>query len=254
MKTRTKVGIGALVALVLIVTFGLWARSAVRDFFYPVAPQMPAEVAEPMNEILTRLEQILQTNAPHVLAELQPGLRDPEITRLENQNGVKLPEDIRVIYRWHNGSLQATNGRPTAFLPIHRFIPLEEALTERPEKSAAKAGVLARMAYRVFAGHRDSWIALFSDGAGDGYWYDPRRPAAQGAVFYNFTETGSFVFFPSPKNLMAGIAKCYSQGVFHVKKDLLRRNWMKISSRPRRFGLNLEAAISADRTFYFLRS
>jgi hypothetical protein len=36
-------------------------------------------------------------------------------------------------------------------------------------------------------------------------------------VFYNFTEEASFVFFPSAKNLMAGVTKCYESGVFHVK-------------------------------------
>ena len=36
-------------------------------------------------------------------------------------------------------------------------------------------------------------------------------------MFYTFTEDNEFVFFPSPRNLMAGIAKCYEQGAFRVK-------------------------------------
>jgi cell wall assembly regulator SMI1 len=179
---------------------------------------MPDEVADSMSEILYRLDRILQTNAPHVLAELQPGLSEIEITQLEDQNNVRLAADVRAIYRWHNGSRQSTNALPTAFLPGHRFVPLDEALAEKSQNSGAKASTAQHAAYRLFAGHRDSWICLFIDGAGDGYWYDPKRGPGQGSVFYNFTETATFLFFPSAKNLMAGVSQCFEQGVFYVKK------------------------------------
>ena len=205
------------IAAVVLVALGFWARAGLRNFFYPVAPPMPAVVSEPMPEILARLESILKTNAPHVLAALPPGLSAGEIARLEQQYHVQLPDDIKAIYQWHNGSSQTTNFPGGDFIPTHRFLPLEEALAEKAMDSKGAAPLLQRAAYRIFAGHRDSWICLFSDGAGDGYWYDPKRKPAEGAVFYNFTEVGMIEFFPSAKNLMAGVAKCYEQGVFRVK-------------------------------------
>jgi len=219
MRTRTKIGIGFIVVLALFVGLIFWAKAGLSSFLYPVAPAMPPEVPESMTQILTRLEQALQTNAPFVLAELQPGLSDSEIALLERQNGITLPEDIKAIYRWHNGSPQATNNLPIDFIPTHRFMPLHEALAERSQLAKVEPTAAARLAHRIFVSHRDSWLSILSDGAGDGYWYDPKRAASQGAVFYNFTEDATFVFFPSAKNLMAGIVKCYEQGAFKLKQN-----------------------------------
>jgi cell wall assembly regulator SMI1 len=218
MKSWHKVGIGIVIAVIVLVGLGVLARAGLRSFFYPIAPPMPAVVSEPMPEILARLESILKTNAPQVLAGLQPGLSDGDISKLEQQYHVQLPDDIQAIYQWHNGSARTTNFLSGDFIPGHRFLLLEEALAERAASSAAKASWLQRLAYKVLAGHRDSWIYLFSDGAGDGYGFDPKRKPAEGAVFYNFTETATCVFFPSAKNLMAGVAQCFEQGAFRIKQ------------------------------------
>ena len=71
--------------------------------------------------------------------------------------------------------------------------------------------------YKALVGFHDSWICIFSDDAGNGYFYDPRRKESEGAVFENFLEEADYTFFPSAKNMMAGIAKCYEQGIFSVK-------------------------------------
>lgn len=208
-------GIG--IAVVVLILLGLGARKKMTQFFYPVAPAMPAVVGESMPEILARLETVLQTNAPHVLAGLQPGLSTAEIAKLEERYQVRLPEDIKAIYAWHNGSAGTTNYLSGDFIPIHRFLPLEEALADHVCSRPGLASPVQMAAAFFLTSHRDSWISLFADGAGDGYWYDPKRPAAEGAVFYNFTETGTYEFFPSAKNLMAGIAKAYEIGIFRVK-------------------------------------
>jgi cell wall assembly regulator SMI1 len=213
---RQKIGIGIAAAVAVVVVLGFWARTTLQTFFYPIAPPMPAVVSETMPEVLARLEAVLKTNAPHVLAGLQPSLSAKAIARLEQQYHVQLPDDIKAIYQWHNGSAGTTNHLGGDFIPIHRFPPLEETLMERALEGKGETLVQCA-AYHLLVEHRASWICLFSDGAGDGYYFDPKRKASEGAVFYNFTEAGAFVFFPSAKNLMAGIAKCYEQGVFHVK-------------------------------------
>ena len=219
MKTWQKVSIGIAGSMLLIAALAFWAVMGLRKTLYPPAPPMPAIVSQSMPEILSQLESVLSTNAPSVLADLQPGISPGDIAKLETQYHIQLPDEIKAIYEWHNGSVNNTN-RMSVFVPIHRFLPLEEALAERtastiPEKSP----LMLRVVYRIFVGHRDSWVCLFSDGAGDGYWFDLKRKPAEGAIFSSFSEDTSYTFFPSAKNLMAGVAACYEEGAFHFKKD-----------------------------------
>ena len=210
-------GIWIGIICIVLLALAVLLRFGVRNFFYPTASTMPAIISKPMPEILAQLEATLKTSAPHVLASLNSGLSADEIAKIEVQYDIRLPDEIKEIYRWHDGSLRATNFLSGDFIPTHRFLPLEEALAEKLASSPAKAAWLQRLACAFFAGHRDSWVSLFSDGAGDGYWFDPKRKPTEGSVFFNFTETGTYEFFPSANNLMAGIAKCYEQGAFYVK-------------------------------------
>ena len=201
----------------LLAALAFWARSKLKNFFYPVAPPMPAVVTGSMEEILARLESVLRINAPHVLDGLQPGLSAADISKLEEQYHVQLSPEIKAIYQWHNGARRTTTYVGDNFIPIHRFVPLEETLADNVAISKGPTTLVQKTVNWVFAGHRKSWICLFSDGCGDGYWFDPRRRASKGAVFYNFTEDASYVFFPSAKNLVAGIIKCYEEKIYRVK-------------------------------------
>jgi len=218
MKPWQKVILGIAITAFVAAGFGIWGLLRFRAFLYPLAPQMPAVVSEPMPQILARLESVLKTNVPYVSTNLQPGLSAERISKLEQQYHVQLPEEIKAIYQWHNGSVSDTN-RLIDFIPIHRFLPLEEALEDRAALAPQKVSFTQRIAYRLLVSHRESWVCLFDDGAGDGYWFDLKRKPAQGAIFYNFTEEASYTFFPSAKNLMAGLVECYAQGAFHIKKD-----------------------------------
>jgi cell wall assembly regulator SMI1 len=218
MKPWLKVSIGIAGSLFILGGLAFWTTVGTRNFFYPTAPPMPPVVNESMPEILARLEAVLKTNAPSVSTNLRPGISQAEILKLEQRYHVQLPDEIKAIYQWHDGSVSDTN-RLVDFIPIHRFVPLEEALETREAVAPEKASLVQRIAYHIFVSHRESWICLFDDGAGDGYWFDPKRKPAEGAIFSNFTEEASYTFFPSPKNLMAGIAACYEQGAFRIKKD-----------------------------------
>jgi cell wall assembly regulator SMI1 len=219
MKPSRIMAIRIIFSLVLVAGLAFMAKTRIRKFFYPTAPTMPAIVERPISEILARLEATITAKAPHVLESLQPGLTAEQIVKLERESGVQLPDDIKAFYQWRNGSTRPTNGMSNDFIPTHRFLSLEEALEERTLiKSQVKSATLVQnAAVKVFAGHRGSWISLFNDGAGDGYFFDPNRKPSEGAVFYCFAETTSYTFFPSVKNLLAAITKCYEQEVFHIK-------------------------------------
>lgn len=218
MKPWHKVSIGIAGSVFILSGLAFWGTVGVRGFLYPTAPPMPPIVSESMPEILTRLEAVLKTNAPYVSTNLRPGISEAEISKLEERYHIQLPEEIKAIYQWHDGTAPNTN-HWINFIPIHRFVPLEESLESRAALVPEHASVVQRIAYHFFVSHRESWICLFDDGAGDGYWFDPKRKPSEGATFCNFTEEASYTFFPSPKNMMAGVAACYERKAFHIKKD-----------------------------------
>ena len=206
-------------AVVLLIAFVVlvvaYVPRALRSFFYPPAPLMPAIVSKTVPEILTELELVMKTNAPKVLEQMQPGLSDAEIARLEQQANLKLPDDIKALYRWHDGC-RTLDPMLTGPVPGHRFVPLAQALGEFGVVSNQVAGGTSaqRAAYNIFAGHRKSWIQLFDDGAGDGYYFDPKRKPSEGAIFYCFAEDNTYLFFPSVANLLEGTLECYKQNAF----------------------------------------
>lgn len=243
MKRSRGMIIGIILGLALVVGAVFMARSGLKKFFYPTAPAMPAIVTPSFPDVIARLEKVLKAKAPHVLESLQPGLTTEQITNVEKQLGTQLPDEIKLLYQWRNGSARLTNGVINDFIPTHRFLSLEEALEEKSlvQSQTKSATLLQQGATNIFAGHRKSWISLFSDGAGDGYFYDPKRKPSEGAVFYCFAETASYTFFPSVKNLLAAITECYEKEAFHIKDgsnppqleanfDLAEKIWCEFGS------------------------
>lgn len=215
MKRRRILAIALLVLVGLFVFGALLIPRAVRRFFYPLAPPMPPVVSKSTTQILSELETTIKSKAPQVLEQMQKGLSDEEITTLERQAGIRLTEEIRTLYHWRNGS-PSKDPRIAGPVPGHRFVPLGEALglLTLQSNQVSQATPVQRAAFEVFAGHRRSWISLFDDGCGDGYFFDPNRKPQEGAVFYSFAEDVNYVFFPSLGNLLAGAVKCYDVGAF----------------------------------------
>jgi cell wall assembly regulator SMI1 len=197
--------------------FDFWAHRQARTFFCPQAPPMPGAVDRPMPEILRRLTLILQAKGPQVLAGLQPGLSAREIGKLERQFDVRLPNDIKAIYEWHDGARRSVTYAGDNFIPLHRFVPLEETLKNEAVEANRPATRFRLAMARTFFGYRDRWFCMLDDGAGAGCFFDLERKPSEGAIFCAFTEDNELTYFPSSRNLMAGIATCYGQGAYHVK-------------------------------------
>jgi cell wall assembly regulator SMI1 len=217
MTTRTRwIGIGLVVVAACIVWGVVSIPRAVGAFFYPPAGPMPPIVSQTEEQILVALESALKNKAPQVLSRMQPGLSETEITNLEQQAGVRLSDEMRQLYHWRNG--YATRD-PLIVGPIpgHRFVPLAEALGLAAilTNQVAKVSFVQRAAFEILAGQRKSWITLFDDGCGDGYFFDHKRKPAEGAIFYSFAQDRTYIFFPSLKNLLAGAVKCYEQGAYY---------------------------------------
>jgi cell wall assembly regulator SMI1 len=202
-----------LAAVVLILILAVPPMQS--SFLYPKPQGLPPIVDQPTEQLLARLQAVLETNAPLVAQSLKPGLSDAEIVALESEGGFHLSEDLRSLYHWHNGtSTNSTDG----LLPGHRFLPLGEAARERTllAQQVDSASLAQRVAFAVFAGHRKGWVQVLDDGAGDGYFYDPERFEADGAFFYHMAEAGYYVWFPSLRNFLAGAIECYESGAIKV--------------------------------------
>ena len=195
----------------IVVTLILAAPLMQRSFFYPKPRGLPPVVSQTTDQLLVRLQTVLDTNAPIVARALQPGLSDAQIAALEAQGEFRLSDDLRALYRWHNG---ITTNSKVGLLAGQRFVPLDEVVAERAlmrQQSGA--------AFRVFAGHRKYWLHVLDDGAGDGYFYDPDRTDAQGAFFFHFAEVGYYVWFPSLRNFLSGVIECYQTQAVKVAAD-----------------------------------
>jgi cell wall assembly regulator SMI1 len=204
----------AVVAPVVLSLAGCGNMLPLPPYHYPTASNMPPVVDEPMPSLLNRFEAVLKKKAPSVAEALQPGLSEAEIAKLEAEYNVQLPEDLRLLYQWHNGI--PWNSGPT-ITPLHEFYPLEHALKKHAElarQMEASDDNVTRMLEPTL-----SWIPLFQDAAGDGYTYDPKRVAEQGAIFDNFMETAEYTFFPSIKNVIAGFVECYDKDYYFIGTD-----------------------------------
>jgi cell wall assembly regulator SMI1 len=192
-----------------------------RSFFYPRPRGLPPAVAQTTDQLLGRLQAVLETNAPIVAQSLQPGLSDSQISTLESQGGFLLSADLRALYHWHNGmSTNSTIG----LLPGQRFLPLDEMVLKRAlnRQQLRSATTVQRAAYAAFAGHRKSWLQVLDDGGGDGYFYDPNRTDAEGAFFKHFAEGGDYLWFPSFRNFLAGVIECYETRAVKIAPDARR--------------------------------
>ena len=80
-----------------------------------------------MERIWHRIETWLGSNAPSMLQSLAPGATDDELLRFESELGRRLPEDVALSYRIHDGQREGW-GIPERFLYGDQLYPLSKAI------------------------------------------------------------------------------------------------------------------------------
>jgi cell wall assembly regulator SMI1 len=222
MKIRRSFPMIVATILIAILVLGLVAamslRRLQRAFFYPRPTNMPSPVTDDISAALRRFESALAKHAPEVLNALEPGLSDQEISAIGDRHGIHLTDDLKALYKWRNGSSSVAR---VEMIPGMRFVPLQEATQMRDDMrlEAASQPLAQRLAYEVFAGHRNGWMTVLVDGSGDGYFYDQSRRSSGGYFFYCFAEDGSYRFFPSLTNFLVGAAECYESDIFRRDRN-----------------------------------
>lgn len=201
-----------ILAAMLIVGL-LGGRALIRARTYPKPPAMEPVAREDLPALLARLDAWLREHAPAVADALRPGLSEDQIAALEAEGRLQLSDDLRALYRWHDGSDHQPGGE---LIPGHRFVPLADAVRERAviREQGRSMPLVMRLFDTVFTAHRYAWLHVLSDGCGDGYFYDPRRRRSPGSFFFNFNEDHWYHFFPTLADFVAAVVECFETGAF----------------------------------------
>ena len=121
-----------------------------------------------MEDVVARLERWLARSYPHKLERLAPGLTDEAIAACERQLGVTLPDGLRALYRWHDGTFDGQLGVDIigryALQPLQRAIGHQEMMNELLEQGS----------FKTRSWWRTTWLPILDKGTGDAICWDPR--------------------------------------------------------------------------------
>ncbi len=78
-----------------------------------------------MHDLIQKLDTYLSTARPDYYYELNEPLDDSQLDKLEAYYKIKIPEDLRTLYKWKNGQKQNCY---EALVNNSTFVPLNQAL------------------------------------------------------------------------------------------------------------------------------
>jgi hypothetical protein len=131
-----------------------------------------------VTDINTTLRAFEEEVLPRLAVQLAPGRSEEEIDAVEAKFGHRLPDDVRALYRWRDGSGMRSPDRQTWLAPLRGLLGLDHILSEAAE-------------LRVFAQWPNDCVPVLVDGAGgnglgvrcsDGAVFDLRDSRDDGAV------------------------------------------------------------------------
>lgn len=117
-----------------------------------------------METKLKELDIHLKRLRPEYYSNLNEPLKMKEIQNLEERFNVKLPIDLKTLYKWKNGQKDRCY---EAFVNNSMFLPLEEALD-----SATELASMIGSDFEVDNWWNENWIPIFHNGGGDSICYD----------------------------------------------------------------------------------
>jgi cell wall assembly regulator SMI1 len=133
-----------------------------------------------------RIEHWLSIYVPEIIVELRPGASEEELAQAETTLDVALPEEMKTLYRLHNGSERARMGNThPLFLALFSLDWIVDIWNEHKkniqqgfwdeEESVEVSGPIQGVFWH------SKWIPLAADDTG-GYWCVDLDPPAGGTV------------------------------------------------------------------------
>ena len=117
-----------------------------------------------MDEIIQKLDKYLSTLRPEYYLELNEPLDDSQLDQLEEFYKLKIPNDLRTLYKWKNGQDAKCY---EAFVNNSMFIPLHQALYDASELTS-----MIGSDFEIENWWNENWIPIFQNGGGDNISYD----------------------------------------------------------------------------------
>lgn len=152
----------------------------------------------------------LVKNDRPVVPLLQKGLSSDEIDSITKNLPIKIPEELKKLYAWHNGTSKA-NGYilgDVDFFPGFHFIPLEDAIAY----------------YQTFIKDlrwQSAWFPFFANGGGDFFVVQcQEHPTEQAPVIGFMIGTDDHeVEYHSIEKMLQTFSECYKRGVYFLNED-----------------------------------
>ena len=159
-----------------------------------------------MNELIEKLDRQLAGLRPEYYQELKPSLSDLEIQNLQEQYKIRLPEDLKTLYKWKNGQNQNCY---ESFVNNSMFVSLEDALD-----TAAELTSMIGSDFEIENWWNENWIPVFHNGGGDYICLDCEgtftKNPGQLIEFWHADEDRN-VIAPSLKFFISQIVKHYEE-------------------------------------------
>ncbi|WP_300675339.1 SMI1/KNR4 family protein [Soonwooa sp.] len=117
-----------------------------------------------MKEKIQRLEKYLSKLRPEYYSQLNEPLDDDQLNKLEEYYKIKIPLDLRTLYKWKNGQ---NSNCYEAFVNNSGFVPLHQALHDASELTS-----MIGFDFEIENWWNKNWIPIFQNGGGDSICYD----------------------------------------------------------------------------------
>ena len=158
-----------------------------------------------MEDQLAALDNCLRTLRPEFYSALNEPVSEAEVQTLEAKFNTKLPEDLKLLYRWKNGQDQACYD---VFVNNSVFLPLEEALDITSELTT-----MIGLDFEIENWWNENWIPIFNNGGGDLICYD-----CQGIFTGNAGQLIEFWHADNDRNVIAPNLESFIAAINHFYK------------------------------------
>ncbi len=112
-----------------------------------------------MYKIIEKLDKLLAELRPEYYSALNEPLNDFQINKLEEAYGVKIPGNLRALYKWKNGQ---NPDCVESFVNNSMFVSLEHALY-----IASELNEMIGSDFELENWWNEKWIPVFENGGGD---------------------------------------------------------------------------------------
>lgn len=124
----------------------------------------------PLTDILAQLDRWYAEHAPAIHATLRPGATDAQLDALEGHIGLKLPQDFRELYKWHDGDDSLLNGAfSLEFATLSNIVAYWDVWLPIYDDYVPSDDIEASISQEFIAQQEinKAWVPFLHDGAGN---------------------------------------------------------------------------------------